>query len=1275
MAVVDRAMAWVAATVESARRWHRAAHEFLRSRRARKIGLITAVVIAVYGLSAFIGVPMLVRHIVTGQVAISLHRPVTVGKIGFNPYTLRLDVDQLHIGDRDGQKPFVDLGHLAIKVSWSSIFRIAPVIGVFEIDRPEIHLVRSAEQTFNFSDLLGAPGQPPPPPKPAPAAAAKPPRFAVSNIQIRDGAVWFDDQVMGKQHTVEHIQIGVPFIASLPSDVDIFVKPLLAMSIDGSQFRLAGRTKPFGTSLESILDLKLDQLDLTKYIGYAPIKLPVGIPHGMLSTSLEVHFVQTQPAPSVSITGRVALDDIDVRDSANEPLVGLKHFLVRLLDVQPLRQIIHLRAINIDGLDCHAVLNRDGTLNFASLAAPGAAPAAVAPAAPEAAPTAQPTARAAPAASPLDASVESFDLSNSSVEFTDNRGAKPAAAAIQDIHVGLKGLRTIGSPPASFDMNAKLSGGGTLKLDGTVDLVQSHARTDIAIDQVDLPALQPFAQANLAANIASGKLSTHATVDANFAPSQFNVHVEPASLALENLDVRPPTGRDKAVAFTRLGVTVGKVDLAAHQATVNEVRLDGLDMFVRRGSRGELNLLSLVRTPAAPAPAAPAAKRRRKAARKGQPAPPASPPPTPASAPAAPWQFQVASVALEKSAIRFEDHTVASAANLTVAPMNLHLKDVSSDFAKPIGVDLDGTLNRKGGFKIAGTAAVNPLKATLHITTDRLGLEAAAPYVESNLNATIRRAALTTKGDFDMAIDHGNLRVGYRGDATVGNVEVLDKLTSDSFLSWKAFGARRIDFAYGGGAPKVHIGALSLADFYARIILNRDGKLNLSDITASPQAPPTSLTRPEAAASAPAPAQPPAPAAAPSAGAPAAAPSAAPIKADIAIGRITLSGGKVNYSDYFIKPNYSADLSEIEGKVGAFGTSTTTPAPVTVDGKVEGSAPINIDGSINPLAPMAFVDIRAKADGIELTGLSPYTTKYTGYPIVKGTLTMDVHYLLDQDKLTAENKILIDQFTFGDRVESPSATNLPVRLAISLLKDSQGRINLDVPVSGSLSDPQFSIGGVIWGVIKNLIMKAVTSPFSLLASVVGGSSAELGYIEFRPGFSTLTSQSQAKLATVAKVLQDKPSLNLDICGRVDPAVDRDGLRDTMVARLVAAQMIEATGRGGTAPEDIIVDETSSDYNKYLTRAYKAADIPGKPRNVIGLAQTLPPDEMKKLLLANMKVTDQDLPKLAQARANAVRKWLSDNKVDPGKLFTVPPKLTAEGITDKGKTSRVDLSLK
>ena len=276
------------------------------------------------------------------------------------------------------------------------------------------------------------------------------------------------------------------------------------------------------------------------------------------------------------------------------------------------------------------------------------------------------------------------------------------------------------------------------------------------------------------------------------------------------------------------------------------------------------------------------------------------------------------------------------------------------------------------------------------------------------------------------------------------------------------------------------------------------------------------------------------------------------MNADVELSKITLKGGKVDYTDNFIKPNYTANMTDMEGSVGAFGTKSTTPAPVSLDGKINGSSPLNIDGSINPLAPTAFVDIKAKADAVELTGVSPYTVKYTGYPIVKGTLTVDVHYLLDTGKLTAENHIFIDQLTFGDHVDSPDATNLPIRLAVSLLKNSKGQIDVRIPISGSLSDPQFSIGAIVLGAFMNLIVKAATAPFSLIASAFGsvtggGAPQDLAYIEFKPGYSTLTPESQQKLDTVAKALADRTALKLNIEGRVDPQV-RQGRLQGSVAR-------------------------------------------------------------------------------------------------------------------------------
>jgi hypothetical protein len=1357
------------------KRWVERTVDFGRARRTRKIALIIAAVVVFYGLLGYFGGPILIRHIASGSVAKSLERPVSVGRAVLNPYTLNLNLYKIRIGEQASQQSFINIARLHVKVSWTSLFHLAPIVSLLTIEQPMIHIVRIDERRFNFSDLIESR-------QPTPAAPSKPRRFAISNIRVNEGEIQFDDKVLGQHHTVTHVEIGVPFIANLPADTNIYVQPLLMMVIDGSPFRLAGKAKPFSTLPESVLNLNLRRLDLSRYAAYLPRTLAIELPQGALSCALQVHFVAASPEPRIRLAGEIALDQLNVRDGAGAPLVSLDHASMELNEVEPLREVAAFGAIHVDGLTTYIVRKHDGMLNFTSLTSKGGAPgrkaqgagiqpqpalqqpqnpakttpgaatgnqspaptSTASPAAstgassavtpspfgppapathqagstpnssataqaaneppsaihstaaatvstsgthatgvPKASPSPPPSApassatimpRPASTTSPVpvsapqakaqtnvaNVSVQSVTVANSTMNITDDTGAKPAKLALEKIHISIQDLHTVGTTPATLDMGANLSGGGSLAVKGTLDLPQSNATADIRLDQVNLSALQAFAQSLLTADVASGQLSAHGNARMNLAAGHFNVDLRPATVVIDQVQIRSPGGGENPISWSRLSTTIGELNLAKREANINEIRADGLHLFVRRERDGHLSLASLMPGAAPPT------------AQSGTTPHPNGNVKAPAVAP--PWQFRVTSLILANNDIHMRDETVAQPVDLTVAPLNLHVTGASSDFSKAVGLEVDGIVDRRGSFKISGNATPKPITAQLHVNTQNLDVAAANPYVASHLNTTIIRALLTMNGAFSMTDQRGSMFMAYRGDATLGNVQMLDKVTSQSFMGWGAFNARRIDFRLGQGNPRIHVGALSLSNFYGDVILNSNGRLNLSDIMGSPQAPPTSLTRANTGAiivAQPPGARAPAPTAKPR-GKPAI--PGKPLKADIAIGGVTLQEGHINYADYFIKPNYRANLTHIKGKVGGFGSASTTPAEVDLRGRVSRTAPLEISGSINPLTPMTFVDITAKADGVELPDFTPYSSKYTGYPITKGTLTVNVHYLLKKQELTAQNHIRLDQLTFGPRVQGKSVLNLPIRLAVALLKNPQGQINLDIPVAGSLSDPQFSIGGVILGVLKNLILKAATSPFTLLASAVGGigGNEQLKYIEFKPGYATLSPESKKKLNTLAKALNARPALQLDISGRVDPEYDRGGLHYAMLDRLIKEQKIKELANKGENVNPAEVEVTQADYDKYLKRVYKAAKFE-KPRDFLGLDKSLPPDEMKKLLIAHITVTDADLKRLADKRAEVVHQQLA-KQVDPARLFIIAPKLNAEGIKGKGKTMRVDLSL-
>ena len=390
------------------------------------------------------------------------------------------------------------------------------------------------------------------------------------------------------------------------------------------------------------------------------------------------------------------------------------------------------------------------------------------------------------------------------------------------------------------------------------------------------------------------------------------------------------------------------------------------------------------------------------------------------------------------------------------------------------------------------------------------------------------------------------------------------------------------------------------------------------------------------------------------------------------LGKATLTGGNIDFTDHFIRPNYSANLTGLTGSLSSL--AFDQPADIELRGNVQGNAPVEISGRINPLAQNLLLDVKASATDIELSPLSPYSGKYVGYGIEKGKLSMKVSYFVEDRKLKAENGIVLDQLTFGQKVESPDAIKAPVLLAVALLKDRNGVIKFDLPVGGSLDDPQFSVGALVFRALVNLILKIVTAPFALLGSL-SGHGEELAYIEFAPGSAVVDQPGEGKIKAVAKALADRPAVKLDVAGRVDPAQDREALKRSRVDHLVRVQKFNDLVKSGEPPSSVdSVEVTPAEFEPLLTRAYKAADF-SKPRNAIGFPKDLPRAEMEALLVANAAVSDEDLRVLAERRAQVVRSNLIDSEHVPGeRVFLVAPRLDAQDVKDKGKPTRVDFVL-
>lgn len=1196
-----------------------------QSHRVRRGLLIAAALLVLFGLLGFFAAPPILRGQIEKRASAALSRPVTLGAVHFNPFTLRLQLDRLHIGERDGKAAFVDVDEAVINVSWTSLFRMAPVLDALRLDHPQIHLARGADGRFNFSDLIdryaAKPGAPPSPPA----------RFALANIQVHNGDLRFDDQPTRASHRVDQLEVGIPFLANLPSDTDIYVQPLLAMRVDGSPLRIDGQTKPFADSRESTMHFQFDQLDLPRYLAYVPpAALPVAIPKGRLSGVLDLHFVQSQPTSQLQLTGHLQLDDFALATPQGAPILGLGHAGAQLTDVQPLVSRYHLGTVLLD----HAALSyrqyAAGHSNFDALTAGNAAPAGK------------------PAAPPTDLRIDGLFLTDSAMHYTN---ATQQTLELSRVRGALHGLSLLKAPAGTLNLAAAL-GGGDITARGTLDLAAGQLKAALGLKQVAVAPLQAVAAPDLRAPVTQGRLDAGGQLALDWGKA-VNLHLSDAHATVRDFALAPQQKeRGPTMAWSRLDAAIPLFDLASRQVQLGNVSLHRPALDIERARNGTLSLMELL-------PGAPATS-------KGDPSP------------VTPWHWQLGRLALDDGSVDFTDLAAGTRPVSTqITAMKGHLDGLSDKLGEARPFALTGTIDR-GSFDASGTLRPAPLGAELKLTTRNLDIARFEPYLSVPLNVTIASARLTSDGQLSYDARGRRPSLRYRGNTALERVRVQDKLTGDDFLRWRTLTASRLDAEIGADAPRVDVGALVLTSFYARMIVNADGRLNLSDVVASPASAPVSVTRAEGSVPGPAATVPtPAPAASSAlAQAPAPAPDTTPA-AQIHLGGITLVNGQLNYTDNFIKPNYTANLTKLTGKIGAFGTKPgDPPAELAVQAALDENSPVDISGTINPLQPVAFLDIKGKADEVELTSLAAYSRKYAGYAITSGKLNVDVHYQLDQRKLEADNHIFITQLTFGERDTSPGAKHLPVKLAVALLKDTEGNIDVNLPVSGSLDDPQFSVGGLVWRALGNLIAKAVTAPFRLLGAAFGGPGADLGYVEFAPGSAILDAKAQERLGKLVAILQKKPSLKLDIIGRVDPTKDRDGLRKVTVENLIRRELVlDEKGKGADVSDAALADVrvTPDQVEKYLKRAYKHDDIPNKPRNFLGLKKSLDPDEMRGLMEANVAVDEPAMRALAKRRADAVQTWLS-GKLDASRYGEKPVQLDTKGIDDKGKTTRVDFGL-
>ena len=755
--------------------------------------------------------------------------------------------------------------------------------------------------------------------------------------------------------------------------------------------------------------------------------------------------------------------------------VGLERLYLNLQTDSLWTKALHLADVQLDKPKTELLFNKDGTLNLTQLFK---------------LPASDPT-PSDPESKPFPVRIDNIKLADGYLHFTDMRPGEPIEFLYDSMDLELKNLSTLPDDNADMTLVAVGPAGGRVDWSGTLSIVPITSTGKLKVTDGQMKTWWPYVRDALPLVLEDGVLNFSTDYTLNLS-KETEMMLSNASASISPLKINAPDGRP-LVRLERLDVSDTSVDLAKQKVVVGKIQSKNLETWAAREKDGQLDWQKLF------------ASQPEKAAHKADEVVTVEAPKPAPVAPGKPWEVLLKDVELRDYRVHLADNEPKTPVALDIGPLNLNLKDFDSLNRSPFTLNLDTGVGKQGQLTASGDVNLSPVSARLNVTTKDIDLRVAQAYIDPFIRLELRSGML----DSDLAVNLKStepLAFTVEGRAQVDQLHTLDTLKNRDFLKWQKLVLDDVKYQHG---DSLSVARVNFEKPYVRFMINDDRTTNVDDLLI-PQ-PAGSTAKSTASKSRP---------------------------LGIHIGAIAINDGSANFADFSLTPNFQTAVQQLNGQIGTIDSRNAKPAPVNIAGKVDRYAPVTIKGSVNPFDPMASLDIATSFKRVELTTLTPYSGKFAGYRIRKGRLNLDLHYLITNGQLKAENKLVVEQLQLGEKVDSPDAVDLPIKLAIALLKDTDGKISIELPISGDLNNPQFSVMPIIWQTVRNLVLRAAQAPFKFIGGLISGGGAEdLGTVSFAPGSSELSPEAQKALTTLAQALKERPALRLEIEGTAAQSSD------------------------------------------------------------------------------------------------------------------------------------------
>ena len=791
-------------------------------------------------------------------------------------------------------------------------------------------------------------------------------------------------------------------------------------------------------------------------------------------------------------------------------------------------------------------------------------------------------------------------------------------------------------------------------LSETVTQPFSFSIQSIALDHWQINFLDQTFVRPLTANVADFNLAL--AVDA----PEGKLSVNKIAANLNELTVN---SENKSVAIVeKLTLNQAEIGFDAKKVNVDSILLSGLKTAVLKEANQPLNWQKILEPVQGTNPQKPSPQKKmdeKSTAEKSD------------------WSLALKKFALTNANIHFEDKTNATPVVLDIVQIGVEAKDASLDLKRAIPVSAGFKVKQGGRFNAQGKLTPAPLKADFQLSLADFAFSLFAPYVNQFAMLKLNNGAANVSGKLHVTSPEA---MTFNGGFSINNLALVEEASGAPFMGWEKLGSESLALTLSPN--RLHMTELNIVKPVGKFIIHEDKSMNVTRILRQP----TSATDTDNATkstekSAEVAPEKTAEAVQQASGGNAlikasiAAPEtekavemtpppvedSPPEAFPIAIETVRINDAALEFADLSLTPQFGTNIHSLSGVINGVSTNASSIAQVELDGKVDDYGAARIRGSVQPFKATNFTNLKLSFTNLEMNRLTPYSGKFAGRKIESGKLSVDLEYKIKQRKLAGENEFIINKLKLGERVESKDAADLPLDLAIAILEDNEGVIDLDLPISGSLDDPKFSYGSIVWKAIRNVLTKIVTAPFRALGKLFGGSGDKLEALAFEPGNSNLMPPEMEKLKAVSEALSKRQGLSLSIAPSYDVAPDTRAIQETLLRKKVAEEMgIKLTE--GQAPGPI--DLTNPKVQKAVDSLFDDLTKKGLLKRLASKFEKPKPghfEEAQEKLTASIEVTEADLQKLAQARGEAIQKNLVDAGVAKERVkLSAPEKVKGDG---------------